>query len=120
MSSRPECATPAAVACTFRRWPTSRHGGGPSARAGPTDRAPGAAPEPVRLAPCRRPGPRICLLLRWMGRMGHRFATRPGARFFPHSAPPALSWAFVGLIGAAGAVGLVPVEECGVQWGAVE
>ena len=55
-----------------------------------------------------------------MGRMGHRFATRPRARFFPHSAPPSLSWAFVGQIGALGTFGLVLVEECGVQWGAVE
>jgi len=52
--------------------------------------------------------------------MGHWFATRPGTRFLPHSAPPALSWAFVVQIGAVGTFGLVLVEECGVQWGTVE
>ena len=52
--------------------------------------------------------------------MGHQFATRARGRFFPHSAPPALSWAFVGLMEPSRRFGLVLVEECGVQWGVVE
>ena len=55
-----------------------------------------------------------------MGRMGHQFTARTRPRFFPHSAPPRLSWAFVGPGGALGTFGLVLVEECGVQWGVVE
>src|SRR5271168_3567341 len=101
MSSRPECATPAALAWTFRLQPT----GGPDGGERPVD---------------LRAGPKIRRLLRCVGHMGHQFATRSGTRFFPHSAPPALSWAFVGQIGAVRTFGLVLVEECGVQWGVVE
>jgi hypothetical protein len=68
-------------------------------------------------------GRRVALIRGRLGEMGHmvhQFTTRPWTGFFPHSAPPSLSWAFVGLREAWGMFGLVLVEECGVQWGAVE
>jgi hypothetical protein len=44
----------------------------------------------------------------------------PEGGFFPHLAPPFLTCDFVAMIFAPGGFGLVLVEECGVQWGAVE
>jgi hypothetical protein len=40
--------------------------------------------------------------------------------FFPHFAPPHLTCGFVRIIFVTTMFGLVLVEECGVQWGAVE
>jgi hypothetical protein len=39
---------------------------------------------------------------------------------FPHFAPPHLTWDFVLAEAMTTVFGLVLVEECGVQWGAVE
>jgi hypothetical protein len=49
-----------------------------------------------------------------------RPATRRVVAFFPHFAPPALTCCFAIATVAAVRFGLVLVEECGVQWGAVE
>src|ERR1700722_14702196 len=43
-----------------------------------------------------------------------------GGCFFPHFAPPSLTCGFVLANVKTTMFGLVPVEECGVQWGAVE
>ena len=49
----------------------------------------------------------------------HRSGTQVG-EFFHHLTPPLLTCAFV-LVAAAGTVfGLLTVEECGVEWSAVE
>jgi hypothetical protein len=47
-------------------------------------------------------------------------ARRAGFVFFPHFAPPELTCAFVVQETMTTMFGLVAVEECGVQWGAVE
>jgi hypothetical protein len=44
----------------------------------------------------------------------------PTLAFLLHFAPPRLTWGFIGKIAAAPRFRLVPVEEGGVQWGAVE
>jgi hypothetical protein len=47
-------------------------------------------------------------------------ASRLRGHFFPHLAPPTLTWGFVVAILVTTMFGLALVEECGVQWGAVE
>jgi hypothetical protein len=52
--------------------------------------------------------------------MAGRAVEASGEHFFPHFAPPPLTCCFVSVNVKTTMFGLVPVEECGVQWGAVE
>src|ERR1700733_1757194 len=91
------------------------------------DRGRGVCPRGVvaqkRRAPNASLQPRAHLLTRESRLCGVAGGTgRAGLRghFFPHFAPPTLTWGFVVAICVTTMFGLAPVEECGVQWGAVE